>query len=468
MARWLLVGTPATMRARVEGGRRSAATVAPPLCFLTVLYLLSFNRPAGPVAAPWWSTPIFGLLWLGRLPRFEWQILVWPTGFILSVLLSAFVSTDPSRNLVHAAKLLVIFFLLYPLLHGSERLARASFRAIVASALLNGFALLGGFLGQSWLASEGAERRWATLFANPGGLAKSGACVYLYALFLLLGRETARPRAGVARRLFGGCLLALAVIMVLCDGSRGVALGMIALTGVALAFGLRELRRGRISAVVVALSLVAAVLAPHVWPSESPMLDPRERVQRFVISAARLDTSSLDRDATYRTGEYRLLLSSGIRPFGAGHLGAVRSEFGAHPQVTHNAYLQALADLGVLGFVSFVGLSFAWLFRLRAFLRVTDVLPYGSERAAAYNALACIVLTCVVHLFSPIGVELPDWVGFLTGCALFHHVASMHNPPRYVCRAPTRSFRAAGGWWSQGVTDRRSLRKRAPHGTITA
>jgi O-antigen ligase len=270
----------------------------------------------------------------------------------------------------------LLLVLLFPIVFAAIR-RREHLRWVVAAFVLG--AVLSAAIGL--LQSGGA--RLAGGIGDPDG----EAALLAAALMLDLGLFATLPRGSVARPLaaLGGVIMAIGLID---TGSRGglVALGVVLIAGAL--FGGRW--RGRAAAVL----LVVAIATPlYVF-----VLAPSAAEQHLNSS------SSSGRTDLWTIG-LRMWEANPVLGVGSGNFDAAAARYVQQageitrpdviidvPHVTHNTYLEILAELGVPGFLIFVALAIgslsAALRAARLFERAGDVSYELMARGIAFAIIA--------------------------------------------------------------------------------
>ncbi|HUB06214.1 MAG TPA: O-antigen ligase family protein [Myxococcales bacterium] len=220
----------------------------------------------------------------------------------------------------------------------------------------------------------GTRARWVGIFQDPNHLAMALTSAVPLALFFVL------EGPGLVRRLVAGAVAAVAVAGVVVTQSRGGAVG---LGAAVLAFALLRRQKGR--GLVAAFALAAGLLAfapAAFWRRTETLAD----YQTDVSALGRIHAWQV----LYRVATDRPLSGVGAGAFLAAWPVYAPIEAGQHAFVTHNVFLQPLAELGLPGFLLFLALvssCLAGAFRVRA---DTDVGPAaGAVLAALVGNLVC-------------------------------------------------------------------------------
>jgi O-antigen ligase len=310
---------------------------------------------------------------LASSPGIAIQVILFVSWSVISIVWavsSGTASSSTSRFLLDA--------LLFPIVFGAIR-RREHFRWIVAAFVLG--AVISAAIG---LLQSGGAR-----LAGGIGDPNDEAALLVAALMLDVGLFATLPRGSAAKPLavLGGVIMAVGLLD---TGSRG---GLVAL-GVALIASF--LFGGRWRGCAAAMLLVVAILTPlYVY-----VLAPSAAEQHLSSS------SSSGRTDLWTVG-LRMWEANPVLGVGAGNFDAAASHYVQQageitrpdviidvPHVTHNTYLEILDELGVPGFLLFVGLSLGSMF---AAVRATRL--YESAGDTSFELMArCLVLALVALL----------------------------------------------------------------------
>ncbi|MHB1844427.1 MAG: O-antigen ligase family protein [Deltaproteobacteria bacterium] len=265
-----------------------------------------------------------------------------------------------------AAKEALIYVVMLQVIRTPGRLRAVAGSAALASLVPSVGTLRNYALGLDLL--DGTRARWLGVFQDPNHLAMAlVSAIPLALLFTLEG-------PGLWRRLAFGASAALGVAAVVVTQSRGGAVG---LGAAVLAFALTRQRAGRglVAALLVAGGLV--VFAPQAFWSRTG-----------TIADYQTDVSAQGRVHAWKV-LYALSLDRPFRGAGAGAFLQAWSRYapieaGQHAFVTHNVFLQPLAELGLFGFIAFLLLLASCLAATLAGRRAPRV---GPTSAALFAAL---------------------------------------------------------------------------------
>jgi glycosyltransferase involved in cell wall biosynthesis/O-antigen ligase len=271
-----------------------------------------------------------------------------------------------------------------------------------------------------------------------------------------LAAGLARRARGVLRLLLAAAAL-LAASAVLASASRGGALALGVGTVVFVA-GQRARRR-----VIYVASLALAVIV--VWQRSGPVF--RERLASLLALSddynARLSTGRVavwKRGISYFVEHPVLGVGAGNFEVAEGQWLAANGSYGKW-SASHNAYIQAFADLGVVGGVLFLSLIGVTASRARRMwsAKVSD----GAEQAHRPELLAALAAFCVAALFlslaySGILIALAGLTTLATGAARAEHAFHRRSPPSQPASdvttvTPAASLRS-GGAGSSGTARR--------------
>lgn len=283
---------------------------------------------------------------LGRLRSREFLLMTW---LFLAVLVSMFFADyyviRSSYYAFELGKGFVICAFIYLLVSEFSEIR------MVQNALLGCLALLGVWgVQQHFRGNERLEGLGGSAWGDSNGVAS------VFVLFLPVALAKAFSGSSRKERLFGWGCVAVMVVLVICTKSRGGLLGLVA---AAVAFGFFT---GRFRNVVVAALFMAVMALPFVTDSFL------ERV-KTMESGRSLDGSASSRLVLWQAG---LMIFTDHPVLGSGFLtypeakmkyqnrfndldpdfkGWVFRE--VDKKVTHNTYIQMLADCGLLGAIPF-------------------------------------------------------------------------------------------------------------------
>jgi len=246
------------------------------------------------------------------------------------------INPEGSRQVaLDCAKYVAIYVTIVNLARTRRRLAILCGSLVLAS-IVTSIGVIHTYLGGTDLV-EGFRARWVGLYADPNRMAMTVGIVVPLAVAFCVRREV-HP----AMRIASGAAAALAITAIVYSHSRG---GFLGLAAAMILWALREKKLGRwalVGAAVVAL----AVLAPASFWNRA------ETVPNFSE-----DASALGRVHAWSIGAAisadRPLLGVGAGNFP--YAWPLYAPPGAHKALeAHNIFLQAIAELGWIGFALFV------------------------------------------------------------------------------------------------------------------
>ena len=278
-----------------------------------------------------------------RFPALVWVLALFLTWVLVSLLWAEDVGVARQTFFRYALNLV-----LFPIVFAAIREPRHVswlYTVFIAGGLL------GGFVGlQTVQSSDIPDERLSGAGLNPNELGALLAVAAVLATCLAVSRSSS---AGA--RLIALAAALLSTLLVIMTESRGAMLG---LTAAVLVTPFAAGRGRRAAALAVAL---AAALSVAVWVTTAAPAQTRERLTQ--------PTSSGSGRVDLWTVGLRMVKDEPITGVGAGNFpvssvhyllqpGAIaRDEFIVdHPKVTHNIYLQVLAELGVIGLALFLAL----------------------------------------------------------------------------------------------------------------
>ena len=307
-------------------------------------------------------------------------------GMVIATLAATLNSPDLVYGLEQALKLGVILIGGLLLFSSDPYYAHVAFRAFIASVYLNSALVLLGFFGWDKAASQMSPGRWGTVLNFPGSLWRCGILVLGYAMMESIESRGRRGRSVL--------LLGLSLGLIMADGSRT---GLLLVPFALVYCGYVLLCRRSITAVPKAIvTLLVVATAGGAWMLLGGDIATREeygesgftRIERLFTNYSRGGLSG-GRDSD--EARVAMLMDSldaiALHPLLGGGIGTTRSETEGGPIVVHMSYLQIWSDLGILGFVSYLGLSCGWLLLARRALKRIRELGSSTDRALYYNAL---------------------------------------------------------------------------------
>jgi hypothetical protein len=345
----------------------------------------------------------------------------------------ALVSNNPTYELLQAGKVAVILLVILPLLTTGPAVASAALRGAEIAMYINVLLTLAGALAGIGLGGLMAPGRFGSFLNTPGSLWRVGILLF----------------AGSGLRFFWGIgglrdslrLTASALLLVL-DGSR-TGYVLILAAGVTLPLVVfrsarREAPRGRPFGTRLKLAVVASVVlvvsATTVLFFGTREVDLVQR-NREVLEALRtgdagaiqdLDPWRVEmlRDAIAAIQDH-VLLGTGM--------GTTKTSSSIASAVVHIAYLQIWADVGLVGFLSFVALTIGSIPVLWKQYKARATTEPG-RRALFYNGIFLLVCWAVAGLLHAVSTEISEWVMFVLG---YSFVVASGEPTALSCPAAT-------------------------------
>ncbi len=348
---------------------------------------------------------------------------------VAAMLLGSFVGDEPLRSTVHSVKTAVVWLALAPLLLLEPRLARSALHAALAAVLLNAGLLAAGALGFESLAAATGNGRWGTALNGPGYLARLGGFGFCYAAPALLASPRRRDLS----------LAAASLALIAFDGSRSALLGVAVALPAALwaaRSGPRTGTRRALPVRTLAAGVGFAAVFALLW--HAPRLGFTEMVAGERLRAALATPTSLSLRGYLESvdkARFGALLASleAIRenPLVGGGLGSTRAP-GSETDITvHNAYLQAWADLGLIGFLPYCWLTLSWIPALPGYLARARRLESATARREYFGSAAALAFFAFWGLFQGVGVDPSAWIFFVPPWVYFVRLRG-YKPPRQI------------------------------------
>jgi O-antigen ligase len=270
--------------------------------------------------------------------------LMWPQGALLVALLGVCVVSTFNAIYVHRAadetvdfaKIVLVYLLIENVVTTGSRLRKVMF-AMVFGGLFPALGTIYNY--QAGILVEGSRGAWRGIFGNPNEAA--------YGILILIPIVLAlAERSRVIVRLMLWGILGIYLIAIFLTFSRGGFLGLFAVVGM-MAWKHNSVL---IKTAMIALIIGGIVVLGLFWKRSSGD-----------FNNIRQDTSVQERMYTYKAGA-AMFLANPLLGVGPGDsmvayplYAPKEADCGCHKQlVVHNSYLQALAELGILGFIPFI------------------------------------------------------------------------------------------------------------------
>jgi O-antigen ligase len=342
--------------------------------------------------------------------------------FVAAICLPAIYGSPALYSLAEAAKLAIILLGATAIFVSRSRLALHAFRGFIIAVAINFILLMGGYFGLG-TAEEMAANRWGTLISWPGSLSRVAGSVWVYAAYLVIKRRSPSALA----------LLAASTFLVYVDGSRTVLLLLLlgaVFVVIVLAAEAGQLRRSLLRFLFIATIgfgvLLMAIQYSGVLSGETTVED-QGAIGRFRLLVNTFEASGVDNLGSADVVRYQMLqdVFEAIRahPILGTGIETTVTETKAGPMGTHMTYLQVWADLGLVGFLSYIWLVWGWVPWVPRVLRRVRTLPDPVERAIYYNALYVLLFFAAAGFFNPLSTEWSEWVLFIVAYALVWRMA---------------------------------------------
>jgi hypothetical protein len=388
----------------------------------------------------WVAMAAFLAIATPMLVRSRWKLNL-PIVFAGALMTLAVVGSGwshPVYSLLEAGKLASILILFALLLINHPQLAHTGFRALEVAVWLNVLCLATLLFDSGPFASLMAPGRWGTVLNAPGSLWRVGAST------LIIGAYGVCAATKFPLRSLGLC--GASILLIYADGSRTAIILLLSAVPFLAIFAFREFRR-RTRAVrmfLVAAALGACVLGfvdlrRQALATDRNLYDALLRVAPIWQQVTSLDGEDLP---VLDVSRYEMLHTVIERlrenPIWGDGIGGTRVHAAGSDIVVHMSYLQVWSDLGVIGFLGYVWISFFWVPQLRRAKSRIHLLANADDRALYANAVFVLLVFCASAFFHPLSTEFPEWLPFLMASALFLHlVSAVVNP------APAPTIRQA-------------------------
>jgi len=353
--------------------------------------------------------------------------------FIFSVLIAAFRSTYPLYDIVEAAKLGVILFGAMAFFNSHKEYTHISFKGFTLSAYINCALIIMGIAFLPILAKEMELGRWGTILNYPGSLWRVGIAIFVYSGYLVYKTRF--------RNLSHIILLLSSLILIVFDGSRT---GMLLLP-----FGLAyvvtiPMYEKKMKSISIAFAFIIALIVGFaliiLWSHYSPLsqvkpgqqLGAPSRISSLIESAGKgiwgagqTPEELAANDQIRITMLKDVIAAIKLHPlFGTG-IGSTKSMTRLGLMVVHITYLQVWADIGLLGFLSYLLLVLGWVYRAPEAFKKIRCMTNESDRALYYNTIFMLFFFTIAGVFNPLSTEWSEWITFIIPYVLFMQVVNI-------------------------------------------
>jgi O-antigen ligase len=331
--------------------------------------------------------------------------------FLASICISGIYSTDITATMVGLGKLAVILLLGLPAITARARIARIAFYGLLVAVWINSAIMLGGMLAGGLTYGMVSPGRWGNILNYPGALWRLAITAWMFSAYLVIRRHS-------LRYVF---LLIVSTLLVFLDGARTsfllLGLGIVYLLAI-LGMEARRFWKTMITAQIAAVALVGIfiIVAPELSQQQNALARLSSTVSSLASGGADnadMARSSMLKVATDAIQEHPVM--------GTGFT-STKDETPIGPMVVHITYLQVWADLGLLGFVSYLWMVWGWIPWIPTALRRIRALPDDRERALYYNAIFLLFVFDVAGFFHPLSTEWAQWIPFLVPYSLLWHI----------------------------------------------
>jgi putative inorganic carbon (hco3(-)) transporter len=315
----------------------------------------------------------------------------WAALLGLAVGLSLLFAPDPAQSVLDSlryALFIIFFFLVLQLTSTAEQVRRIVRVMVLSSAAAAAYGLYGFLV-------VGLERAAGPIL-DPNDFAYLMICVLPLGVYLLLSERR--------RRLLWTTCCVLMLAATLATLSRGALVGLAALAPWAVAT-----RRVPVKGVLLGFAVLVSAGA-LAFTALAPMLHDRLEAKSRIADKNVTARQALW-SAALRMWEDRPLTGVGPGRFGIEAPAYVRNNpLVIERPVTHNSYLNVLAELGVLGLVAFVGmLGSSWRLLARARRRAREALDRDGSRMAT-GMEASLVVAIAGGAFLSEQLTTPFWL----------------------------------------------------------
>ncbi|GCD81087.1 hypothetical protein PTHTG4_01490 [Parageobacillus thermoglucosidasius] len=335
--------------------------------------------------------------------------------FLITIICNGWVSSNP-ETMIQYVKLFFIFLTTLFFL-GEYRYSLYVWQGFVFAVILN-FVLL--FLGVYFnfntaylLTSDG---RWGTLLNYPGSLVKVGLVSLLFFSFtaiLLKGWN----------KIIAITFIIMSIFIITYDGSRtGLLLcGVLFLIlSISLLFEKKYIRYFQIKLFFTLniISLGTIILIPKILQFSTSRLGKlftNLNAKGFIDGLRASDPTRFEMlIAAVENIKRHPIIGNGV--FETTYL------VDGKPMVVHNTYLQIWGDFGVLSTISYIALTFFWLFLIPKRTRLVVKQENIKYKALYYNSIFLLIYFNINGLFHPISTEFSEWILFIIPFSIVYNI----------------------------------------------
>lgn len=350
--------------------------------------------------------------------QIQWFAVLMMILLIISVLLTGLTTENAFYSLIQAFKLSAILLMPFLLFTTRSDLARVGLFAATAAVWTNlSFLLLGITLSPVFARQMAADGRWGTFLNYPGSLWRVGILVLVFSTYLFYHkRKDFRFLA----------LLIASLCLIYADGSRtGFIMTFASIVYVGIIVLMEKRRYLQVGLVLAFTGLGGALFIGMLFSDHviiSTVLPNRLEETIQAVVSGNLEQADSARFLMFLTA----FQSISDHPLWGTGIGTTQAELDAGAMVIHNTYLQVWSDLGILGFLAYIGLVLGWILWLPHFF--TNVRQQGNimQRSIAYNAVFLLFFYSVSGLFHPLSTEWSEWITFMISFALY--VEALNTP----------------------------------------
>ncbi|WP_434643711.1 O-antigen ligase family protein [Thermoanaerobacterium thermosaccharolyticum] len=341
----------------------------------------------------------------------KYYIILLPSNLlIISMLLSSFNSSIQIKNIFQSIKLILLFFIIFPILNLDDNYERISFDAFILSSIVNFGLIIVGKLFIKSVAWEAAYLRYGTIFNMPGSLYKPGIFILPYILYILLNKFSVNYLI----------LLITACGLIFFDGSRSGFIGLIIAILYIIMIYLSEnvkfhsINIKKLNYYIILNTIFIILLIVIINENLIPGLD---RIDMFLnkIYNYGLISGTIHSDPV----RYQMIQKAINHITSSPIIGDGFGVTNVNGIVIHNTYLQSWADMGILGFISLILLYFSWLLILPKVINKIRYIKDFRYRGLIYNSIFSLFLYDLLGLFHPMSVEPSEWITFFVPYTIF-------------------------------------------------
>lgn len=341
----------------------------------------------------------------------HWFVISMVILLIASILLSSLTNDNALYGIGQASKIALILLLVFVIMLSRPSWALIGFSSIQAAVWANFILLVLGLFTNPVFASQMAgDGRWGTFLNHPGSLWRVGILVLVFSAYIYYYRR--KDFRYLALLVVGLCL-------VYADSSRTGIITMIIAAFYTILLLILEQRRRLLAILLFTCTALGIGMLIGILAFSGDLVN-RLLPQRVVETLQAITSANLESADPTR---FRMLQAASQaiaeHPLWGTGIGTTRADTDVGPMVVHNTYLQVWADLGLLGFLAYLGLVMGWVAWLPRFFIIVGRQDNVILRGLYYNAAFLLFFYALTSLFHPLSTEWSEWITFMLPFAFY-------------------------------------------------